>query len=505
VLFRSLQEIEEERIRQEKIAAEMKRLQEIEKERSKQEAIAVASRLSKQAETNLKSAKSVESTKNMLSLSNITKPLTSWGGKFFQSSGSSSSIKSSEVGTAESSTIANNSAVNTSEKLVDGENNEYKVCQKAQRFREDLLKTEFAYPVVLDTSKFTDSTNKVESSDHSQCLNVDKFLISSLNSWKLWKSSVNTDPSTVEMKNFANKSVARATWSVENIPVEVMDTLDKLGLSHTGTSSVESLAINVENIGSVSFLQCFPNLKKLELNVNKLSNLHGLETLTLLTQLSAKDNVLTNLEALAGHVNITDLQLDNNHLSDASVCVLSSIPNLTNISLKANQLTRIPAMNSSKLQKLELYNNRITSLEGGQSTLCSLLYLDLGRNSIEFIDGNVLSRCQCLRTLILSQNRLTSLPANLYLPSLKVLWLGGNKISNFSAWIENNSSTVFLPLLEKLFLQDNVITCIDNLCLLACPLLVELDISFNNILSLDAFSGNFIVSLSDSCLTLSRL
>ena len=483
---------QEERIKHEAIAAEVKRLQEIEEERIKHEAVVAEIRVTRQIEGNLKLPKNIEPSKNMISLSKLAKPLTSWGGKFFQSSGLGAIAKSATADNAESSISSISDAIDAGDNVVKVNNEVLETWLESQSYRDNLLESEFGYPVVIHQPMCTNNMESV-CSNAFQSLNVEKILVSALNNWKLWKKEVVFDPSTAKINKIVNnKSTLPAYWTAENMSFEVIETLDKLGISHNDTSLVESLIINVENVVNADFIQCFPNLKKLELNVNKLSNLHGLETLTLLTQLSVKDNVLTNIDALAGHEHIIDLELDNNYLSDAGVHLLSSIPNLINLSLKANQLTKIPTMNSSKLQKLELYNNSITLLEGSQfeNTDCSLLYLDLGRNSIDHIDGNILSRCQCLRTLILSQNRLTSLPKNLYLPNLKVLWLSGNKISNFTAWLEdNNDPAIFLPLLEKLFLQDNAIQCIDNPCLLACPLLVELDISFNNFASLKAFNG----------------
>jgi Leucine-rich repeat (LRR) protein len=128
-----------------------------------------------------------------------------------------------------------------------------------------------------------------------------------------------------------------------------------------------------------------------------------------------------------------------------------------------------------------------------------LTHLDLGRNKLTHISGESLSSCQLLQSLILSQNDLTSLPAPLFLPNLKQFWCSGNHLVGMNAWAPDNAcsissistvkSRVFLPMLEKLHLQDNAIDCIDIGVFCTMPHLNQLDLSFNNLTTIRSIAG----------------
>lgn len=99
-----------------------------------------------------------------------------------------------------------------------------------------------------------------------------------------------------------------------------------------------------------------------------------------------------------------------------------------------------------RLQKLELYHNRIATvhpraLEG----LASLTHLDLGRNQLRTLDGHGLECCPALATLILSQNFLREPPFPLCLPLLSELWLSGNRISSMGAWVSSPMQAILHP------------------------------------------------------------
>jgi len=258
--------------------------------------------------------------------------------------------------------------------------------------------------------------------------------------------------------------------------------LERLGL-RTDPTQVKKLKLNVEGLSSSSFLRRFDQLRSLELNVNKIHNLEGLQALKFLTYLSINDNGLSNITPLSRLISLQDLRLDSNSI--VSLKPVERLSQLRRLSAKVNNLIEFPNVCSPFMQKLELYQNKIATL--GDNCLVGvpkLMHLDVGCNKLENVSGKALSRCQLLQTLVLSQNKLSEVPSNLYLPHLKILWLSGNKLKNLDPWITNENSNiwpVFLPMLQKLYLNDNCIQSLSDNCLDTCPLLTVLDLSFNEI------------------------
>jgi hypothetical protein len=123
------------------------------------------------------------------------------------------------------------------------------------------------------------------------------------------------------------------------------------------------------------------------------------------------------------------------------------------------------------------------SFDGGcLRSLPSLTHLDLGNNRLTSISAAALSDgCPLLQTLILSRNEISEAPCPLRLPLLRSLWLNGNRIAELTRWnrSDKREDAMFLPMLQKLFLQDNQIMSLDKHSLECCPMLQELDLSFN--------------------------
>jgi Leucine-rich repeat (LRR) protein len=261
-------------------------------------------------------------------------------------------------------------------------------------------------------------------------------------------------------------------------------------------STMTALDLSVEGHASVSFLCHFTQLHSLSLNVNKLSHLNEVACLSCLMELSVKDNMLVDISALVHLTSLRTLQLDMNRLEDLDG--LCHLDNLRHLSAKSNKLSNLPIFPQA-IERLELYQNQLCRLSRRSfSRLHSLLYLDLGRNRLESLDADVLRSCPLLSHLVLSQNRLTTLPL-LQLPLLRTLWLSGNAITSFSSWHENRIF-VFLPMLERLFLQDNNIHDIATSALSLTPLLRELDLSFNSLAMEEAVEGIAHVGLRRLCI-----
>eukprot|EP01031_Cornospumella_fuschlensis_P029453 gene29453-35551_t len=281
--------------------------------------------------------------------------------------------------------------------------------------------------------------------------------------------------------------------------------------------SAQEVDYSVEELHDIDFiLQRFgTDIRKLTLNVNQLSSLSGITSLPSLTSLSVVDNQLTSLNELARLPLLAQINADNNRITDLSS--LSNHAAVQILSVNCNNLQHFPLLNCPRLLKLELYKNRIADVPAAQrnarkasgsnfvSLLSSsvpsttwhlprLLYLNLGRNQLKQIDGHSLSSCVYLQTLILSQNLLTSVPSPLRLPCLSALWLNGNQIENLTLWEQSNSASsgdekypLFLPSLQKLYLQDNRMSSLSFSVFAYMPLVNELDISFNQFSSLEHF------------------
>ena len=277
-------------------------------------------------------------------------------------------------------------------------------------------------------------------------------------------------------KNSAAEGVALST--------DEIDCIDRYSQGRD-PSSVFAVDLSIEGLQSVRFLTAFSSLRCVNLNVNKLHSANDLQDLLHLEELLMKDNCLTDIVGISFLPNLRNLQLDINQLDDLSA--IEKLTNLISLSASSNLISSLPRLPFS-LEKLELYHNRIDCLPKGSFIGTPfLMHIDLGRNFIEYVDGEVLSRCQLLTHLVLSQNRLKEVPA-LKLPFLRTLWLSGNKIPNFATWSDGKFG-VFLPSLEKLFIQDNLIQKVEFGALIHAVSLVELDISFNDIKLIDEAPG----------------
>ena len=295
------------------------------------------------------------------------------------------------------------------------------------------------------------------------------------------------------------KSVSRQP---QPLSTEEQDRLHSFGLrcpEEVAPEVYRDISLCVESVADCSFLRAFSStLRSLQLNVNKLRNLRGLEDMTALEELSATDNAISDTAALSSLTSLRVLRLGDNHLTaDAVATAFAGLPRLHTLSLNTNKLTTLPVLTGCDgLQRLEVYHNTIASVSvDSLRALKSLTHLDMGRNKLEYINGEALSQCPLLQTLVLSQNALKRPPSPLYLPNLRTLWLSGNRLDSLVDWEPQSGPNdlfawpVFLPLLEKLHLQDNALSDLPAAALCNLPLLSHLDVSFNAITSVNGLRG----------------
>ena len=188
------------------------------------------------------------------------------------------------------------------------------------------------------------------------------------------------------------------------------------------------------------------------------SNFHELERLSLGYN---KISRLT-LNETRGLFSLRQLTMESNHIPSIACNTFGDSPMLTSLNLRSNQLTALPCIMSSPepmdLKNLNLANNRLT--DGHNSSVALLL-----RN---------------VTTLDVSGNKLKELTNFITeMPSIKLLWLNGNKNLRFDPsdflnspdllWVKYDASDLTSPpLLGKakssmtyIDLGKNKINCID--------------------------------------------
>ena len=159
--------------------------------------------------------------------------------------------------------------------------------------------------------------------------------------------------------------------------------------------------------------------------------------------------------------------LNNYRTVDCARRSLDEVPDLSNLTvnlyLENNQISALSPDTLHTLDSLMMLNmegNLITKLSA--EYFCSvpnLQVLNLGRNQLRSfsIPDNVTSDCRlpALKTLILSNNRLTELPANLaqFTPSLKTLNVSFNMLSSVAF---NGSFSALLSLRELDLRSNNI-------------------------------------------------
>ncbi|BBN04892.1 hypothetical protein MPTK1_3g08590 [Marchantia polymorpha subsp. ruderalis] len=261
------------------------------------------------------------------------------------------------------------------------------------------------------------------------------------------------------------------------------------------------------SLGKNSIFRWCPRLRCLSVDTNRLTTFQevfeGGEGY--LEQLSARDNLLEDLTGLEGLQKLTVLHLDGNFLtqltankkrtgkenSAVNTCATSNdccgvVPGqlpevcwsrLQVLTLACNRLTNVSQLGSlcPNLEVLDLGSNQLVTFgkreKNALTCLQHLRVLDVGQNKLKsrsLWEG--LKHCPELVSLVASRNHLTELPNHFGSVLLREIWLNGNAIKQLGC-------KVWLPSLQRLYLQDNLITSLEPLW--GCPALEVLDLSFN--------------------------
>ena len=283
--------------------------------------------------------------------------------------------------------------------------------------------------------------------------------------------------------------------------------IDKELLQSFGVpSNLRSFTLTVEAIEDASaFVRLgATGLTSLCLNVNRISpDLRCFAGLRQLRILSLRDNCLQSLIGIEELTSLEDLDVESNRLeklspfgdTNAAFC----LPHLRKLNVNANRIKSLPSCmrKTLALQTFSLYQNLMTSLPPKfLDGLSRLVSLDLGRNQLKDSEslGHALSMATMLRRIVLSQNRLNSLPSPLILPLLDELWLSANVIHSVQSWVDDQSS--WLPCLADLHLQvsSRLVRC-------QCSLSIRVTFHGASLLCQRAVSLSFNHYVQDNCIT----
>uniref|UniRef100_A0AC35U8Y1 Ig-like domain-containing protein n=1 Tax=Rhabditophanes sp. KR3021 TaxID=114890 RepID=A0AC35U8Y1_9BILA len=210
--------------------------------------------------------------------------------------------------------------------------------------------------------------------------------------------------------------------------------------------------------------------------------------------------------------NLINVEITNSLIENIPSAFWDAIKNVRQLSLRRNNLTKIPNMirNFTKLQKLTLKGNSISEISHQDVLFISKIkVVDLAKNQIEFwpnyIDASEVTATSFILKLDLSYNNLKHLFANSFwqLPSLAFLNLSNNKLSSFdkdlfkglsmvtTIDLKSNNITIIYALsfrtnfvLEKLYLQHNDISIVQDGAFFNSKEMKHLNLSYNHLTTL---------------------
>jgi len=291
----------------------------------------------------------------------------------------------------------------------------------------------------------------------------------------------------------------------------VLEELEELILSDVGIESFPALVFP------------FPNLKMLDIGENYLKG-GSLSNIVFpnLKKLIVKGNIIGTLpsNAFIGTNKLQELDLSDSEISNVDFQTFQQIPDLEDLNLQGNLLTGIPPLSkNSKLKKLNLNHNKITSIHKEDMRLLLKLqhleinynllksfhvviddeavllnFLDISANRIEDLN-DVITNLSSLVHLNASRNFVENLRDSQFseLQQLLELDLHGNQLTKLSS-----RSFKGLSQLCRLHLHDNKISAISDGAFAALSQLKELSLGGNRLLTISAhlFHGTDLQRLS---------
>lgn len=202
--------------------------------------------------------------------------------------------------------------------------------------------------------------------------------------------------------------------------------------------------------------QC-TNLLQIDLSYNKIHRVpSSINQLVKLAKINLSHNKLTSINDLSEMKNLRTLNLRHNRVS----IVKTNAPNLQNLFLTSNRISNFEE-NLPKLRALEIQGNPVTSISFSEFYPMNMTSLSLSKAQLASIPGELFTKLTRLEKLELSENNLSTLPSEIggltklvylsaarnkleslpsefsQLKSLRSLDLHSNNIRNFFDGVEN--------------------------------------------------------------------
>ena len=288
---------------------------------------------------------------------------------------------------------------------------------------------------------------------------------------------------------------------LETIPADTfapMNNLHTLLLSYNKISYLDAYSLNglyvlsllsvdnnlLESVHPDAFRNC-SSLQDLNLNGNALTAVPlALKDMRLLRTVDLGENAISNLTdpGFKGMTNLYGLRLIGNQITTITKSVFTDLPSLQIINLARNRIKTVDQgafSANSDLQAIRLDANFLVDITGLFVDISSLLWLNISDNQIEWFDYALLP--QSLQWLDLHKNYIKELGNHYELGSelrIQTLDASFNKLTRVTAIAIPNS-------VELLFLNDNLITTVEQHTFLKKTNLTRVDLYANQIVSMD--------------------
>ena len=214
------------------------------------------------------------------------------------------------------------------------------------------------------------------------------------------------------------------------------------------------LGLSNNEISDISALESCEGIYQIDVSGNRLQSLNGLANHESLNKVYAQRNSISDASGLVGCSGLTELNLARNQLTDLDFC--DSLVGLVTLDVSHCQVADTKKLATcAKMKTLFLQDNQITDLIALQNGFTDLLVLNVATNKLTSLKD--LAGCSALKTLVANDNEIASLAGLADKPSLEVLLLDSNQISDVSALSDS------CAVLHDLDLGHNQVSSIDAL------------------------------------------
>ena len=245
--------------------------------------------------------------------------------------------------------------------------------------------------------------------------------------------------------------------------------------------TIHDLDCSSRAISSLDGAQYMEQLVDLRIDDNSIHDLSPLSQLPVLASLTASDNGISDISPLSTVTTLGVLNVDENGLD--SLDPLAGLTNLTNLSASHNALQDINALSGMSLNVLRVDDNQLVDLSP-VSSMASLQTLDASNNKINDLSAFSTTNSRLARVYV-SNNRLTSLDGVQRLSRLQTVHADGNRISDLAPLATR------MKLIELRVSRNNISTLTP---LAGLPNLLAVEASDNNISDVSQLAGKYMLN-----------